>query len=84
MLNDYTSDELQNELERREKKRKIPKQLPEEEVRENLYNVLKEGVRGDVKLKLTEGYYPKDTETYTWESVIQAFYGYDIFDILNE
>lgn len=81
-ISSLSDQDLRDELEKREKE--IPKQLPKEEVERNLYKALAKGIEDDVRMKLAEGYYTKDTETYTWETVMQAFYGYDIFDILNE
>lgn len=82
-LHDASVEELEQELEIRKKEQKIPKMLPEDEVKNNLYDFLKEGVAEDIEMKIKDGQYAKDTETFTWESVIQAFYGEDIFDILN-
>lgn len=78
LLNKFTDDELEEELERR---KAPPLPLASEDIR--LVQLQKQAGLYLSTLH-TEGYTPKDAEHYMFEEVMKTFYGPDVFDWINE
>jgi len=58
--------------------------LPEDKVKENLYNFLIDMVEHSIKERIETGYSDdEDTSIYVWETILESFYGDDIFEKLK-
>ena len=59
--------------------------LPEDKVKENLYNFLIDMVEHSIKERIETGYSDdEDTSIYVWETILESFYGDDIFERLRQ
>ena len=78
-LDDYTDEELQEELDDRERNRSVPQPLE----KPDYSNVFASAVEYITDLSET-GCESKDCEHYMYEMVMEAVYGDKIWDYINE
>jgi hypothetical protein len=78
-LNEFSDEELKEELERRELSKNKPTQNPNPD-----WSVVKENAEYYVNGLIEEGRPPKDMEHYIFESVINTLYGRNVWkDFIN-
>jgi len=87
-IDQYSDKELEREIERRKQIKEavgsMPEMLPEDVVKDNLYNGLKGQVTQTVKSIATEGYHDDNDDHYAWETVMESFFGKDYFKWHNK
>lgn len=81
-LQRYSKEDLIKELERREAKSKIPAPLPDEQIKENLFK-LKDSAIHSIEQHFNNNDH-EDDDHYTWEAVIEAVYGKDVWKWWNK
>ena len=79
-----TIEQLEAEIKRRKTAPKVPKMLPEKEVKQRLWDRLAADAYKEVSEIINSEYcIDNDNAQYTWEAVMQAFYGDDFFEWYN-
>ena len=81
-ISDFSTEELQKEMDRRKIKKSIPQKLSEDEIEKNL-NSLVEMAESMVQEKMKNGYSDEDNPQYCFEAIMQAVYGEKIWDWWN-
>ena len=83
-LSDYTKEELEQELKKRDiRAKEVPNFLSDEEIIKQIPKI-KEFLQNNIKNIANTGYALKDFDYYCFENLTQWFYGNDFFDWYNK